>query len=159
MVIIMGVSGSGKTTIAQQLSKILNCPFYDADDFHPQSNKDKMANGNPLNDLDRLPWLQKLNEHIMHWSNNGQAILACSALKESYRSILEKGNKDIKWVVLNGDYEQLSSRLNERKGHFFEPKLLQSQLDTLEMPNYGIHVSINQSVEAIVQYVISKLKA
>lgn len=158
MIIIMGVSGTGKTTIGRQLSLALKCPFYDADDFHPQRNKDKMAKGNPLDDSDRFPWLNTLNIEISKWSVQGQAVLACSALKESYRSILRKGNSNISWIVLNGDYEQLAERLSSRKEHFFAPELLQSQLDTLEVPIYGIHISIHHPIEVIVQLILDNLK-
>ena len=140
LIIVAGVSGSGKTTIGMQLSKKLDIPFEDADDYHPQANVEKMQNGSPLNDNDRKPWLQNLEKKLQEWNKDKGVVLACSALKESYREILEQ-HEDIIWVFLDGSFELLKSRLDNRKGHYFSSKLLQSQLDTLEIPDYGIHVS------------------
>ncbi|WP_028375174.1 gluconokinase [Leeuwenhoekiella sp. MAR_2009_132] len=156
LIVIAGVSGSGKTTIGLLLSEKLNIPFKDADDYHPQANVDKMKSGVPLNDDDRKPWLEILDQKLQEWDDKEGAILACSALKESYRKILAK-HVDLFWVFLDGSFEVLKSRLDDRKDHFFDPLLLQSQLDTLESPDYGIHVSINQTVEEIVDEILKKL--
>tara|TARA_R110002020_G_scaffold53751_9_gene150060 strand:+ start:2012 stop:2497 length:486 start_codon:yes stop_codon:yes gene_type:complete len=158
LIIVAGVSGSGKTTIGMQLSKKLDIPFEDADDYHPQANVEKMQNGSPLNDNDRKPWLQNLEKKLQEWNKDKGVVLACSALKESYREILEQ-HEDIIWVFLDGSFELLKSRLDNRKGHFFSSKLLQSQLDTLEIPDYGIHVSVNQTIEAIVEEISSKINS
>ncbi len=158
LIIVAGVSGSGKTTIGMQLSKKLDIPFEDADDYHPQANVEKMQNGSPLNDNDRKPWLQNLEKKLQEWSKDKGVVLACSALKESYREILEQ-HEDIIWVFLDGSFELLKSRLDNRKGHYFSSKLLQSQLDTLEIPDYGIHVSVNQTIEAIVEEISSKINS
>ncbi|MGB2503330.1 MAG: decarboxylating NADP(+)-dependent phosphogluconate dehydrogenase [Flavobacteriaceae bacterium] len=156
MIIIMGVSGSGKTSLGKHLSRITSKPFYDADDFHSTANKEKMNSGQTLNDFDRQPWLNQLAKKINQWSSNGGAILACSALKEDYRKTLSKHNAKITWVILNGSYDLIRSRLEKRKDHFFKPELLQSQLDTLELPNYGIQLNIDQPVEILAQSFLNK---
>lgn len=156
LIVIAGVSGSGKTTIGLRLSEKLGIPFKDADSYHPQSNVEKMKSGHPLTDEDRIPWLEILDKKLQEWDDEEGAILACSALKETYRKILAK-HVDLVWVFLDGSFELLKSRLDNRKNHFFDPLLLQSQIDTLETPDYGIHVSIQPSVEAIVEEIIRKL--
>jgi carbohydrate kinase (thermoresistant glucokinase family) len=146
--IFMGVSGCGKTTLGKLFAERLQLPFYDADDFHPESNIQKMKNGISLNDSDRAPWLQDLARHIFLWNGRGGAVLACSALKESYRQILS-ANEDIpiKWVFIQADFETLEQRLVNRKVHFFNPLLLTSQLETLEPPDYGIHLYAKDSLD------------
>ena len=151
MYIIMGVSGSGKTFLGKQLAQVISKPFYDADDFHSEASKIKMKSGHALNDMDRLPWLHTLADNINKWSRDGGAILACSALKEDYRKKLSKDNNHITWIVLNGTFKIIQSRLKERNGHFFNPELLKSQFDILELPNYGIHLNINQPTEVLIQ--------
>lgn len=153
--IIIGVSGSGKSTISQLLSEQLGLPYADADDYHPSENIKKMSQGIPLNDKDRLPWLRNLNTLLMRNSKAG-TILACSALKESYRQILSD-NIDVIWIYLKGDFELIKSRLKKRKGHFMNIKLLQSQFNTLEKPLYGTHISIDQSPENIVRSILNSL--
>lgn len=159
MIVVMGVSGCGKTTIGQAMAKQLQLPYYDADDFHPQSNIDKMKNAIPLTDEDRQPWLVHLSECIKTWDEQGGAVLSCSALKESYRQLLASKSKPINWVYLKGSFEMIQSRLNKRKGHYMKSTLLQTQFDTLEEPAYGIHIGIEHEPEAIVSTLISKLKA
>ena len=155
LIIVMGVSGSGKTTIGKQLALALDIPFFDADDFHPKSNIEKMSNGIPLNDEDRLPWLQNLNRHLIAHKNSG-AVLACSALKESYREILSEGIF-IDWVYLKADFDLIKERMLDRKDHFMPLELLQSQFNTLETPNYGIHVSNTSTPTEIVKKILSNL--
>ena len=104
MIIIMGVSGSGKTSLGKHLSIVSSTPFYDADDFHTQANKNKMASGLALTDSDRYPWLLDLASKIKEWALSGGSILACSALKEEYRAILSKFTTNITWIVLNGSF-------------------------------------------------------
>ncbi|MAW93851.1 MULTISPECIES: gluconokinase [unclassified Leeuwenhoekiella] len=156
VILVAGVSGSGKSTIGKLLADRLGLPFKDADDYHPQANVDKMAAGHPLNDADRKPWLETLALEMEKWSKGSGAVLACSALKESYRELLSQ-KVTPQWVFLDGSFELLKSRLDNRKGHFFNSELLQSQLDTLEEPDYGIHVSIEPSPEAIVDEILKKL--
>jgi 6-phosphogluconate dehydrogenase/gluconokinase len=159
LIIIGGVSGTGKSTVGSLLAKALNLPFYDGDDFHPQSNLDKMASGNPLNDEDRKPWLEQLAENLAQWEQHEGAVLGCSALKESYREILSsRCDVDIDWVILTGSVELLTQRLNQRKGHFFDSALLQSQLNTLELPSYGWVITVEGEVDSIVNGLVKKLR-
>jgi carbohydrate kinase (thermoresistant glucokinase family) len=151
--IIMGVAGSGKTSVGSSLSKLLSIPFYDADDFHSSLNLLKMAEGLPLNDFDRKPWLNLLSSKIGEWSNYGDAILACSALKSSYREKLSKNN-EVKFIFLDGDFELISKRLSHRRGHFFNKQLLKQQFSSLEKPKECIKISIDQSVESICSKII-----
>ena len=159
MIVIMGVSGCGKTTIGIQLAKQLDLPYFDADDFHSASNIDKMKHGIPLNDEDRMPWLTLLANNIPTWDAQGGAVLSCSALKESYRKLLASKSNTITWVYLKGSFELIQSRLEHREGHYMKSGLLQSQFDALEEPNYGIHISIENTPELIISKIISKLKA
>jgi len=152
--VVMGVSGSGKTTIGKLLATALELPFYDADTFHTASNIAKMSNGIPLNDDDRKPWLLAMQEAMKTWENNG--VLACSALKEDYREILQRGN-DITFIVLNGDFETIYNRMLDRE-HFMQPEMLQSQFNDLELPSYGIHVSIIDEADVIVGEILSRIK-
>lgn len=148
--VVFGVSGSGKSTVGRILADTLGIPHYDADDFHPKSNKDKMASGQPLNDKDRDPWLRTLALEMGDWSQKEGAVLSCSALKEKYRKILESHCDEIHWVLLHGTRELLADRLAQRKSHFFNPKLLDSQLIDLEIPIYGCHVDIAKAPEEII---------
>lgn len=153
--VVFGVSGSGKTTIGRMLSDRLGIPFYDADDYHPQANLDKMVSGEALNDEDRRPWLEELGREIRKWSETSGAILSCSALKNKYRNLLASGSDDVKWVFLDGDRELISNRLKVRKGHFFDGKLLDTQFEALEKPETGCIVSINQPPEKIIDDIIN----
>ena len=126
----MGVSGCGKTTVGQALANRLGVSFYDADDFHPPANVAKMSAGQPLNDADRAPWLDKLNELLR---DNPGVVLACSALKRDYRRRLAEGVTELRIVHLHAGFEALQKRMLSRQ-HFMPPALLQSQLDTLEPP-------------------------
>nr|WP_299388748.1 gluconokinase [Allomuricauda sp.] len=155
--VIMGVSGTGKSTIGQLLSVQLNIPFFDGDDYHPEANVQKMSEGIPLNDMDRKGWLARLNQLALEHKNQG-AIIACSALKESYRVQLQQGlDGKMVFVYLEGTFELIKSRLESRKGHFMTAKLLQSQFDTLEVPSKAISVSIALSPEEIVAQVMHQL--
>ena len=153
----MGVSGTGKTSLGKKLSQDTNWPFFDADNFHPQSNKEKMKSGLQLTDSDRKPWLEILSKKLNEWSANGQAILACSALKEEYRALLSANNKSIQWVVLNGSFDLIKERIESRENHFFNPSLLQSQFNDLEIPSYGIHLDISESVDELSLVLQNKL--
>ncbi|WP_016956500.1 gluconokinase [Catenovulum agarivorans] len=156
--VVMGVSGCGKSSVGELLSKALKIPFYDADDYHPKGNVDKMSSGIALTDDDRWPWLQKLNEEMKVWQAADGAVLACSALKQIYRECLAKNIESVvKFVYLQGDFDTLLSRLEGRKGHFMKSDLLKSQLATLEEPVDAIFVDINQPLEAIVQNITKEL--
>ena len=154
---VIGVSGCGKTTIARNLSKAIGIPYYDADDFHPKENVEKMKSGKALDDSDRASWLSSLSVHLQKWEKEGGAILACSALKEKYRTVLSQGLKDCHWVFLAGDYDLIYNRMSTRKGHYMSERMLKSQFDALEVPSYGIHIDINKSPEEIVNIIKSSL--
>ncbi|MEL6810691.1 MAG: gluconokinase [Bacteroidota bacterium] len=157
LIIVMGVSGCGKTTIGKRLAEELKIPFHDADDYHPTSNVEKMKSGTPLTDADRYPWLKLLATELETWLHTGGAVLACSALKEDYRKILsEKVSLD--WVCLSGDFGTIFERMKTRD-HFMKAEMLQSQFDTLEVPKYGIHVDVNETPEVIVRYIKNQLQS
>ena len=154
IVIVMGVSGSGKTTIGKALAEKKNIPFYDADDFHPPDNISKMASGTPLTDEDREPWLKLLSAKLVEW---GDAVLACSALKEAYRERLTELTDQVYWVYLKGSKEAILKRMEERKGHYMKAPMLDSQFDTLEEPTYGLHISIEKKPDEIIADLCEKL--
>ena len=152
--ILMGVSGCGKTTIGKLLAARLGWDFYDADDFHPPANIAKMAAGTPLNDDDRAPWLAALHDLISSCqSNNRPGVLACSALKESYRQTLLVGNVGVQIVYLKGSFELIQSRMAARTRHYMKSALLQSQFDTLEEPAETLTVDIALSTNDIVDVI------
>ncbi len=159
IIVVMGVSGSGKTTVGKALASALGIPFYDADDFHPQDNIVKMDQGIPLQDLDRESWLETLSKNLTQWEAATGAVLACSALKEMYRTALNSGvNNDITWVYLYGRSELIKERMAGRRGHYFKPELLDSQLADLEPPQYGWHFNISSSADHIVKSILDKLR-
>ncbi|WP_250473011.1 gluconokinase [Caballeronia sp. GAFFF1] len=161
ILIAMGVSGAGKTRIGELLAERLNCPFTDGDAFHSAANKEKMHHGIPLTDEDRWPWLKTIRAAIEEKQRAGEtAVFTCSSLKRSYRDILRDGDKDVCFVYLHGTFETLQERLQTRTGHFFDPSLLESQLNTLEEPgeDEAIIESIEKTPEQIVDDVIEKLK-
>lgn len=159
IIFIMGVSGVGKSTIGNLLSEELEVPFFDGDDFHPKENILKMSKGQSLNDEDRLGWLQSLNELARRELKSNGAIIACSALKESYRKILsDQIHKTVQWVFLKGSFEEIRERIGSRKGHFMGSDLLQSQFDTLEEPSDAIHVDISLTPKKIVQVISNQLE-
>ena len=150
----MGVSGSGKTTIGEALAAQLGWRYLDADDYHPAANVAKMAAGVPLQDEDRWPWLEKLNVILRE---QGNAVLGCSALKESYRQRLAAGLDDVRIAYLRGSFELLSRRAGERKHRFMPASLLKSQFEVLEPPRGAIEVDVAQPVEACVQQMVRAL--
>jgi len=158
IVVICGVSGVGKSTIGKLLAEKLGLSFFDGDDFHPAANIEKMKSGHPLNDDDRQPWLETLASQLPQWAAQGGAVLACSALKEIYRETLSsRFFGQINWVFLTGSEALLSARINARGGHFFDPSLLRSQLETLELPDYGQRIDVKPSPERIVELIRSGL--
>jgi gluconokinase len=154
VVVLFGVTGSGKTTIGELLSRQLNWTFYDADDYHSKSNVEKMKQGIPLTDVDRKPWLESLRELIEQCLDKGEnAALACSALKESYREVL-KVNKQVNFFLLKADFKIIQERLQNRKGHYMNPGLLQSQFDAFEEPSVqeDVHIiDVNVNPEEVVR--------
>lgn len=160
---VMGVSGSGKTTVGKLLAEKLEFPFFDGDDFHPEANIIKMSAGEPLNDEDRLPWLVRLGQVAQEHGIPG-CVIACSALKAKYRTTLTGGlTHEVHWVFLDGDYETIIARMKERKDHFMPAALLRSQMETLEAPVNAIRIPIagtpEQQVEQIINFWKSKRKS
>ena len=159
--VVMGVSGSGKSTIADHLAGRLGWRYEDGDRFHPAGNVAKMSAGHPLTDEDRWPWLQAIADEIDRTCvARERAVVACSALKRAYRDILVHGRDDVRIVFLDGTQDLIASRLAARKGHFMPPGLLASQFRALEPPETGerpITISIDAPVESIVGDIIRQL--
>ncbi|MCM4172946.1 gluconokinase [Arenibacter sp. TNZ] len=153
---VIGVSGTGKSTVGKLLAEKLNLAFFDGDDFHSESNVQKMANKNPLTDEDRYDWLLTLNKLAVNNKETG-AVIVCSALKESYRKLLESKIEDkVIWISLEGSFELLLDRLQKRKGHFMPADLLRSQLDTFEAPTRAIKITIEPSPQEIVDTILKE---
>ncbi|WP_063548077.1 gluconokinase [Burkholderia territorii] len=160
ILIAMGVSGAGKSRIGEMLAERLSCSYTDGDAFHSAANKEKMHNGIPLTDDDRWPWLRTIRAAIEEKQRAGEtAVFTCSSLKRSYRDVLRGTDTDVRFVYLKGTFEVLQERLKTRTGHFFDPSLLKSQLDTLEEPgpDEAIVVSIELTPEQIVDEVMVKI--
>ena len=158
VIYIMGVAGSGKTTIGKILASRLSLPFFDADDYHSPENKEKMKAGVALSDSDRKGWLATINLIAVENSQTSGAVIACSALKDSYRILLENGiTTAVKWVWLQGDYNLIRERMESRKNHYMPPSLLLSQFQTLEAPSNAIVINIEKSPEEISSEVIEEL--
>lgn len=159
--ILMGVSGSGKSTVAAKLAQRLRWAFHDGDAFHPSANVQKMRAGHPLSDDDRWPWLRAIAAEIDRQAALGEHVVyACSALKRAYRDILVHGRSDVRIVYLRGDQDLIASRLAARKGHFMPPGLLDSQIETLEEPGIDenpIVVQIDGTVDEVVDRIVHKL--
>jgi carbohydrate kinase (thermoresistant glucokinase family) len=158
VIYIMGVSGSGKTTIGKKLSAKTGIPFFDGDDFHSARNVEKMRIGQPLHDSDRAEWLTRINEIAKKQMANKGAIIACSALKEKYRKVLTFGIRvPVFWVFLRGSFELIDRRMKLRTDHFMPVALLTSQFEALEIPNDAITVDIQDMPDKIVEMIISHL--
>jgi len=158
VILLMGVSGSGKTTVGRALAERLGVPFLDGDDFHPPENVRKMAAGKPLTDDDRRPWLLELRRRIDRLRSEGRsAVLACSALKAAYRDVLMDGAPGVRLVYLRGSYELIAGRLARRRGHFMPPGLLRSQFEALEEPDDALVVDVARSPDEIAGMVVEKL--
>jgi gluconokinase len=156
-VLVMGVSGSGKSTVGKALADRLGWMFADADDYHPPVNREKMSRGEALTDEDRQPWLEKLHDLISkHALENKPIVLACSALKEKYREILVGDLEGVTLVFLRGDAELIAERMRQRE-HFMPVSLLETQLATLEPPTNAIIVDIAQPLETMLEQVAAQL--
>lgn len=156
LVVVFGVSGCGKSTIGRTLATKLQVPFHDADDFHPTNNITKMRKGIPLSDQDRAPWLYLLSELLAREASNNGMVLACSALKESYRKILCQIVTP-QFVLLDISFDEAAKRLSKRRHHFMPLSLLQSQFDTLEIPDESFSVSTENTKEEMILKIISNL--
>jgi gluconokinase len=160
IVILMGVSGSGKTTIGTLLAERMHTTFADADDYHSAANKAKMAAGHPLDDQDRQPWLETLNSLLLEWFEAGKGgVLACSALKDAYRKTLVRGlpPNDYTFVLLDGSRELIAERMSERKNHYMNPDLLDSQLATLEPPANALRITNDRAPQQVVDQIVQHL--
>jgi gluconokinase len=168
IVVLMGVCGCGKSTVGRALADRLGWPFFDADDFHPQANVAKMAKGIALTDDDRGPWLDRLAAEMRAVARKGEdAVLACSALKESYRQRIARGLEDaegdeafdVRLVYLKGDAQTIEPRLALRSGHYMPPSLLASQFAALEEPEDAMVIDIRQTTEAQAAQIAAALRA
>ena len=165
IILIMGITGSGKTTIGELLAKRLEWPFADADDFHSAANKEKMHQGIPLTDADRGPWLAAIRAQMLHWAAaNENGVITCSALKQSYRDFLLAADTSVpnfstqvKITYLHGTPALIASRVHERTGHFAGESLIASQLATLEEPQHAITVDIDHPPNQIVDEIMHRL--
>jgi gluconokinase len=158
IIIVMGVAGSGKTTIGTGLAEDLDWPFYDADDFHPPENVQKMGHGTPLTDADRQPWLDALAALIRDLVAAGHsAVIACSSLKHSYRKLLRADPAQVRFVYLKADIQTLLRRLHERESHFMKPEMLRSQLEALEEPRDALTIDANQPPDVIIHSIKQQL--
>ncbi len=154
----MGVSGCGKSSVGRALAEALGWPFFDADDFHPESNIRKMAGGTPLTDEDRMPWLERLRDLLAEQQAQGRsAVLACSALRQSYRDILAARVTDVHWVHLRGTLEEVRHLMEKRSGHFMKTGMLQSQFQTLEPPADAIDLPVTLTVAEQVRLIRERL--
>jgi carbohydrate kinase (thermoresistant glucokinase family) len=160
-ILTVGVSGSGKTTVAEALAARLGWSFVDGDAFHPAANVEKMRSGTPLTDEDRWPWLKAIADEISRRRTaKDRVVIACSALKRAYRDILVDGHADVLLVHMKGSRELIMSRLAPRQGHYFPASLLDSQLATLEEPDAtenALNILIDKDVDAIVDEIVQAL--
>ena len=157
IVIVMGVVGSGKTTVGSLLAAELGWQFADADDFHPQSNVEKIRHGIPLTDADRQPWLERLRREINDWiARHRTVVLACSALKRAYRQKLDTG-LEVRFVYLKGSASLIAERLRSRHGHFANEQILSSQFDDLEEPKNAVTVEIDATPQQVLAEIRQKL--
>lgn len=158
-VVVMGVTGSGKSTIGRLLAERMGWDFEDADVYHPEANIAKMAAGIPLDDRDRIPWLRTLRALIDERIEADRSlVLACSALKQEYRDVLSRGRGSVDFVYLKGSPELITSRLQERTGHYMKPELLDSQFEALEEPKEALVVDIGRSPEELVERLARELR-
>ncbi len=158
-IVVMGVSGSGKSTVGAALAQRLRVPFADADDFHPPANIEKMSAGRALDDDDRFPWLERIGEWLAEHADGG--VMSCSALKHRYRDQLRKHNPQTLFLHLAGTPEVIGRRQASRPGHFMPASLLKSQFDTLEalgVDEHGITIDVDHSIDSIVDEYISQTR-
>ncbi|HTA85062.1 MAG TPA: gluconokinase [Silvibacterium sp.] len=160
IVILMGVSGSGKSTIANALAELTGWKFAEGDDYHSEANRKKMHAGIPLTDEDRIPWLNSLHDVLLGWQRSGDnGVLTCSALKQSYRDVLIRDLPpgSLRFVLLDVPVETLEARMHQRPGHFMNPALLASQLQTLETPEDALRVDDTEPPAIVAGKILSQL--
>ena len=163
-IIVMGVSGTGNSTVGEALAKNLNAKFIDGDDLHPRANIQKMARREPLNDTDRQPWLERISDAVFSLEHKNECgVIVCSALKKAYRDRIRHGNQQLVFVFLDGSRELIMARMQARKGHFMKPAMLDSQFAALERPQPDevdiLTVSIDTDIDTIVMQAAAKITA
>lgn len=161
--ILMGVSSTGKTTIGTEVARRLHLKLIDGDDLHPRANIIKMGSGQPLNDEDRHPWLERINDAAFSLEQKSEkGIIICSALKKKYRDQIRQGNKNVRFLFLNGNFELVLERMKQRQGHYMKTEMLKSQFATLEVPQTDepdvIHIDISASFEEVVEACIQAIQ-
>jgi gluconokinase len=158
IIVVMGVAGSGKSTVGAMLADAMNCPFLEGDSLHPTGNVEKMTRGIPLTPADRAPWLDALHARLLDAFSRGRTlVVGCSALEQSSRAMLARG-VPIAWVYLNGPIDLIRARLRQRTGHFMKEDMLASQFNALEEPSDAIVVDVSQSPREIVEHVLTALE-
>ena len=158
LVVVMGVAGSGKTTVGTMLADAMHCAFLEGDSLHSAADVEKMSHGAPLTDADRAPWLAAIHARLVDSFRRGESlVVACSALKQSYRTVLGDGIP-ITWVYLKGSVALIRSRLQHRIGHYMKPDMLVSQFEALEEPSYALIVDVSQPAGTIVEQILAELR-
>lgn len=161
-IIVMGVSGSGKSSVGAKVAQVIGAKFIDGDDLHPRANIQKMAGGAPLNDEDRAPWLERIRDAAYSLEQKSETgVIVCSALKRKYRDQIREGNASVKFLFLDGDHALILERMKARHGHFMKEAMLQSQFDSLERPDgeSGVFcISIDGSFEQVVDRAVTALE-
>ena len=159
IIVLMGVAGSGKTTIGEMLAGALDCPFLESDSLHSRANVEKMSHGIPLTDADRAPWLSSIHARMAEVYNRGESlVVGCSALKQRYRTVLADG-LPVTWVYLKGSPDLIRLRLMHRAGHFMKVDMLASQFDALEEPSNALVIDVSEPPDAIVERILSELRS
>ncbi len=156
---LVGISCVGKTTIGKLLSQKIEIPFFDGDDFHSTANKEKMKSGKPLNDNDRKEWLWEINKMAKEQAKVKGAVIACSALKEKYRSILSEGMAEPVWIFLQGSYDEVYERMKKRNDHYMPVQLLSTQFESLEIPANAFTIDIKNDPQAIIAKIYQHLSS
>jgi gluconokinase len=158
IIVLIGVAGSGKTTVGTLLADAMGCPFLEGDSLHSKENVEKMSHGIPLADSDRGPWLAAIHARILDSFERGvDLVVGCSALKQQYRQVLAKG-VPVKWVYLKGSRDLIRSRTRNRPGHFMKVSMLASQFDALEEPDDALVVDVSASASVIVEQILTQLR-
>ncbi|MFT5880568.1 MAG: gluconokinase [Moritella sp.] len=161
--VIMGVSSTGKSSVGEAFAQAIQAKFIDGDDLHPKTNILKMTSGQPLNDEDRSPWLERINDAVFSIEKKNEiGVIVCSALKKKYRELICKGNNKITFIFLHGDFDLVFKRMQDRKGHFMPVELLKTQFNTLEVPledeTNVIHISIDGTFDEVVASCVSAVR-